>query len=65
MCVYSVGGNGEAVESDWVWWGNQQERNNLEDLSFDNSIKMDHEYIYCEAVAGLMWIRIWTIVGLL
>jgi len=21
--VYSVGGYGEAVESDWVWWGNQ------------------------------------------
>jgi len=44
--VYSVAGCGGAVESDWVWWGNQQERDNLDDLSFDNSIKMDREDIY-------------------
>lgn len=33
------------MESDWVWWGSQQKRDNLEDLSVDNSIKMNHEYI--------------------
>jgi hypothetical protein len=36
------------VESDWVWWGNQQERDKLNDRSVDNSIKMDREDIYCE-----------------
>jgi hypothetical protein len=44
--VYSLGGYREAVERDWVWRGNQQESDNLDDLSVDSGIKMNREDIY-------------------
>lgn len=33
-----MGGYGEAVKSDSLWWGNLQERDKLEDLNIDKSI---------------------------
>jgi len=46
------------------WWGNLKERDNLEDLGVDGTLKWTLKFHDCSLWIGLLWLRKGTICGL-